>query len=521
MRVNLSELVSEAARDVPEAVALVETRAERREVTWAELDRGADTIARGLLGRGLVAGARVAVVMANRADLPIAYFGILRGGMVAVPVNPRSTAREIGRMLLDSGARVVLCDEHGIDQLRTALAEVDHQVDVVVDGAEAATGETTFADFLDQAPATAPAAPRDPEATAVILYTSGTSGRPRGAMLSHRALLANIEQTAAIEPPPVAADDVVLGLLPMFHVYGLNAVLGQAVRQRARTVLVERFDPVALLELVRAEGVTNLALAPPVIAAWAGRPELREALRDVRTVLSGASALDPDLAAAFEDSSGHVVEQGYGFTEAAPVVTATLATDRPEGERPPPHSVGSPLPGVEVQVLDAAERVSQDPAQIWVRGDNLFSGYWPDRADGPRADGWYPTGDVGYLTDAGELVLVDRLKELVIVSGFNVYPAEVEIAIGEVAGVDQAAVVGIPDEETGEAVLAFVVPERGQDPAVLEAAVHEAAAERLARFKRPSRIVVVDDLPYSATGKVAKGRLRALARRDVLGLDPA
>ncbi|MEH3033382.1 MAG: AMP-binding protein [Aeromicrobium erythreum] len=519
MRVNLSELVAEAARDVPHEVALVELRPDRREVTWAELDEKATAVARGLLGRGLVAGARVALVMANRVDLPIAYFGILRGGMVAVPVNPRSTAPEIARMLADSGARVVLCDDHGVAQLREALASGDHDVEVVVDGAPAEAGETSFDDFLAAAPGTAPAAPRDPEATAVILYTSGTSGRPRGAMLSHRALLANIEQTAAIEPPPLTSDDVALGLLPMFHVYGLNAVLGQAVRQRARTVLVERFDPAGLLELVRAEGITNLALAPPVVAAWAGRPELREALTGVRTVLSGASTLDPELAREFQESSGHAVEQGYGFTEAAPVVTATLASERSAGTTVVP-SVGSPLPGVELRVLDADGRPSQDPAQIWVRGDNLFSGYWPDRADGPGPDGWYATGDVGYLTDGGELVLVDRLRELVIVSGFNVYPAEVEAVLADVDGVEQTAVVGVPDEETGEAVLAFVVPTQGADPATVEQAVHDAAARNLARFKRPTRVVVVADLPHSPTGKVAKGRLRALARRDVLGLGP-
>ncbi|RYI99391.1 MAG: AMP-dependent synthetase, partial [Actinomycetales bacterium] len=356
MTVNLSDLVTQAAENRPDGVALVEHRPERRALTWRELDDAASAIARALSGRGLVAGARVAVVMANRIDLPIAYFGILRGGMVAVPVNPRATAREIGRMIADSHVRLVLCDENGAAQVREALAGRDEQVDVVVDGIAPQAGETAFDRFLADAPAVEPMAPRDSEATAVILYTSGTSGKPRGAVLPHRALLANIEQTAAIDPPPVNGDDVVLGLLPMFHVYGLNAVLGQAVRQQAPTVLVDRFDPTGLLQLIASEGITNVALAPPVIAAWAGREDLRESLAGVRVVLSGASNLDPDLGATFFESSGHHVEQGYGLTETAPVVSATLATARAEGEGPTPGSVGTPLPGVEVRIVDASGR---------------------------------------------------------------------------------------------------------------------------------------------------------------------
>jgi long-chain acyl-CoA synthetase len=501
----------------------------RRRLTWRELDESADAIARALSGRGLVAGQRVAMVMANRVDLPIAYFGILRGGMVAVPMNPRSTAREIGRMLTDSGARLVLCDGAGVDQVREAVGASagvpgsgrhDETVDVVVDGVEPLDGETTFEAFLAGAPDAEPAAPRDAEALAVILYTSGTSGKPRGAMLSHRALIANIEQTAAIDPPPVGRDDVCLGLLPMFHIYGLNAVLGQAVRQGASVLMVDGFDPSGLLDTIRDEGVTNLPLAPPVIAAWAGRDDLREKLAGVRTVLSGASALDPDLAASFHESSGHYVEQGYGLTETAPVIATTLASSREPGTPPKAGSVGRPLPGIEVRVVESSggDAASGDPAELWIRGDNVFSGYWPDGSEGPREDGWYPTGDIGYVDADGDVTLVDRLRELVIVSGFNVYPSEVEDVIGEGPGVAEVAVVGVPDEQTGEAVTAFVVAESGADESTLSDAVSAHCLERLARFKQPTRVVVVSGLPHSATGKVAKGRLRALARSDQLGL---
>lgn len=528
MIVNVSDLVGGAAERDPDGVALVELRPDRREVTWRQLDDAADAVARGLSARGLVAGHRVAVVMANRIDLPIAYFGILRGGMVAVPINPRSTTTEIARMLADSGASVVLADETGAPQLREAVAGLESAPSVVVDGTDALAGETTFEDFVSGASGTAPVAPPDPETLAVVLYTSGSSGRPRGAMLTHRALLANIEQVAALENPPMRSTDVGLGLLPMFHVYGLNAVLGQAARQTARVVLVDGFDPDGLLDLVVAEGVTNLPLAPPVIAAWAGRADLREKLAGVRTVLSGASSLDPDLAAAFTESSGLSVEQGYGLTETAPVVSVTLASSRDPDAAPKPGSVGRPLPGVEVRIVESGRAPAElapatgsaiDPNQIWVRGDNLFSGYWPDGADGPDADGWYATGDIGLLDADGDLTIVDRLRELVIVSGFNVYPSEVEDVISEVDRVVQVAVVGLPDEQTGEAVIAFVQPEASADGDAVVEAVRARCRTRLARFKQPSRVVIVGGLPRSATGKVEKGRLRALARSEALGLD--
>jgi long-chain acyl-CoA synthetase len=515
--VNVSDFLREAAENDPDGTALVEHRGERHHLSWSDLDSAADAVARSLSGRGLVAGQRVAVVMANRVDLPIAYFGILRGGMVAVPMNPRSTTREIGRMLDDAKVKVVLCDEAGAAQVREAAAS---DCSVVVDGTEPLDGETSFTDFLSSAPDVEPAAPRDAEALAVILYTSGTSGRPRGVMLSHRALVANIEQTAAIDPPPVSRDDVCLGLLPMFHIYGLNAVLGQAVRQGACTLMVDGFDPAGLLDTIVAEGVTNLPLAPPVVAAWAGRDDLREKLAGVSLVLSGASTLDPELATSFFESSGHHVEQGYGLTETAPVIATTLGSPRGPDEAPKPGSVGRPLPGIEVRVVDSHgnDAAHGDPAELWVRGDNVFSGYWPDGVDGPHEDGWYPTGDIGLIDADGDLTLVDRLRELVIVSGFNVYPFEVEDVIAEVDGVVEVAVVGTPDEETGEAVLAFVVPAEGVDHEAISAAVQEHCVDRLARFKQPSRVVVVTGLPHSATGKVAKGRLRALARSDDLGL---
>jgi long-chain acyl-CoA synthetase len=224
-------------------------------------------------------------------------------------------------------------------------------------------------------------------------------------------------------------------------------------------------------------------------------------------VLTGASALDQGVADRFQQETGLFVHQGYGLTEAAPGVTTTLGEDDPS-----PGSVGRPLPGVELRIADEqGENVEGDDAgEILIRGANLFSGYWPDGADGPDDDGWYRTGDVGYLDADGDLYLVDRLRELIIVSGFNVYPVEVEEVLVTAPGVREAAVIGVPSEETGEAVKAFLVPQPGATVDIAE--VRQYAASRLAGFKRPVEIEVVDRLPHSVTGKVAKGRLRGSNR---------
>jgi long-chain acyl-CoA synthetase len=255
-----------------------------------------------------------------------------------------------------------------------------------------------------------------------------------------------------------------------------------------------------------------------VFAYWQAVDDLRERLSGVRLVLSGSAPLSPDLVRAFTARTGLEVQQGYGLTEAAPVVTSTLCS--PGGT--PEGSVGAALPGVELRLVDESGRrvSSDDPGEIQVRGANLFSGWWPDGAEGPDANGWYATGDVGFLDDEGNLFHVDRLKELVIVSGFNVYPTEVEDVITELDDVAEAAVIGTPHPRTGEAVVAFVRPVAGSTYTVeqLGERVREHCAARLARFKQPAEVHVVDELPHTVTGKVAKGRLRASRRRSAVGL---
>jgi long-chain acyl-CoA synthetase len=454
------------------------------------------------------------IVLGNRIEFVTTYLGVLRAQAVAVPTNPRATVEELTRILDDSGSRVVVAEPDTAAAVREAAdAATQRPRTVVVGAADACLGETSYADLVDVTPRPVPPL-EEPERLAALLYTSGTSGRPRAAMLTHRALLANIEQVTRVEPPLIHGDDVVLGVLPLFHVYGLNAVLGGVLRHGARLVLVERWDPQAVLDLVEDEACSVLPVAPPVLLRWLPMEDLAERLGPVRLVVSGAAPLDGAVVEEFTARSGVPVHQGYGLTEAAPIVTTTLQS----GDATP-GSVGAALPGIEVRLVDEAGRevTGEDPGEISLRGDNLFSGYWPDGADGPDADGWWATGDVGFLDGDGDLTLVDRVRDLVIVSGFNVYPTEVEEVLREVAGVADVAVVGTPDAETGEAVVAYVVP-TGSDGETLVVRLQEHAAGRLARFKLPARIEVVPRLPQTATGKVQKGRLRSREQRRTTGL---
>ena len=516
-RHDLSVLVAEAADDVPDRQALVETGG--RSLTWAGLEDEVARFSTGLGVHGVRAGQRVMIAIGNRIEFVTTYLGVLRAQAVAVPVNPRSAPGEVARMLADSGSRMVVTDETAIDAVRTAVAELAPDVPrplVVVTGTGPTAGELALDDLRADVVRPVPPLP-DPEKLAALLYTSGTSGRPRAAMLSHRALLANIEQAAAVEPPMLTGDDVVFGVLPLFHVYGLNAVLGQVLHQRCRLVLVDGFDMEDSLAVIEDEAVSVLPVAPPVFAYWQAVHDLADRLSGVRLALSGSAPLSTELVRAFTERTGIEVHQGYGLTEAAPVVTSTLLSAHPK-----PGSVGAALPGIEIRLVDEAGSApeGEDAGEIHVRGANLFSGWWPDGADGPDADGWYATGDVGFLDADGDLFLVDRLKELVIVSGFNVYPTEVEEVITELDDVAEAAVIGTPHPETGETVVAYVKPAPGSsyDAAELEQLVRDHCAVRLARFKRPGEVHVVDQLPHTVTGKVAKGRLRANRRRASAGL---
>ena len=477
------DLLRRAAARSGEVVAFVDGN---RSITWAEVDERVSAAAASLVAAGLAPGDRVVLVRPTSIELVVDHLAVLRAGLVSCPVNPALTPTELAHVVTDSGARAV----------------------IAAGDARAALPEGTLVLGTANVPrAPDPHLDRTGDDLAVLLYTSGTSGRPRGAMLSARALVANTAQVAAIDPPLVVPGDVVLLPLPLFHVFGLGAALGVVLQNATTTILSAHFDPRATAEAITRHGVTVVVGAPPMYAAWSARVPLAETFAGVRVAVSGASALPAALVREY-GAHGIALYEGYGMTETAPVLTSNAVGASP-GERaqPTPGSIGRPLPGVEIRLLDVGgdEVDDGDPGQLTVRGDNLFSGYWPDGAGGP-VDGWFATGDIAVRDGDGNLWLVGRTTDLVIVNGFNVYPAEVESVLGQLPGVAEVAVVGEPDERTGEAVVAYLVGTDLEPEAVLT-----AAARSLARYKVPSRVEIVDSLPHTVTGKVQKWRLARAA----------
>ena len=469
--VGPSDLVRRVARQNPDRLAVVDgdTR-----LSYAALDARVNAAAHALLDCALTIGDRVALQLGTGADFVLLYLAVLRAGLVAVPVNPSYTQLEADRLLADCGAA-----RH-------------------FDAASARA-------FLESTPdAPDPAKDRAGDALAALMYTSGTSGQTRGAMLSAGALLANLEQIAAIEPPLLVSSDVLFVPLPLTHIFGLNAGLGMALHTGATLVLADRFDPAETLATMAAERVTAVLGVPGQFAAWLADPAMAGGFASVRFAMSGSAKLGRGVVEGFA-AAGIPVYDGYGLTEAAPVVAVNaLGAGRVD---PLAGSVGLPLPGIQVELRDAdGEEVDEgDPGRVFVRGANLFSGYWPDGSGGPDDDGWFGTGDIACADGDGQLHLVGRSTDLVIVNGFNVYPAEIEAVLAAQPGVAEVAVVGVPDERTGEAVHAYVVPAAGGllDPAQLR----DAAARSLARFKLPNVIDVVQSLPHTVTGKIMKWQL--------------
>jgi long-chain acyl-CoA synthetase len=494
-----------AAQRRPDSAALI---AGETTLSWAALDARVDAAARRLLGLVSAPGDRVALVLGNTIEFAVAYFGILRAGLVAVPLNPGYTPDELSYALTDSGAAVVVAGEADRDRLRLAQG--------VAVPPDLGSGSGFAGSELPEVLA---------GRLAVLLYTSGTSGRPKGAMLTHGALAANHDQLDRIEPSVVGADDVVLLAVPFFHAYGLNTGLGTVAHHGATGVLSERFDAEASLALIARHRITVAMGVPSMYSAWSRRDSAAGALGGLRTAVCGAAPLDPVDAARFTALTGKSILIGYGLTEAAPVLTTTAVSDRAKVD-----SIGRPLPGVSLRLrtadgavlwedgtaspsedlapldLDLEDSPGTDPGEIVVRGGNLFSGYWPDGRDGPDADGWWGTGDIAHADADGDLVLVDRIGELILVNGFNVYPAEIERVLDGHPGVAEAAVIGVPDPDSGQVPYAFVVPAIDPPPTPAELQVY--CADQLARFKLPATVEIVSELPHSAIGKVRKGALR-------------
>ncbi len=491
---NLAQYLSDTAKRSPDRPAIV---FEGSTTTYAGLAEQASRAALRLTEEGIGRGDRVALWLPNHPAFASAMYAVWQVGAIVVPVHAALTKPEARHILEDAGVKAAFV---GQDQLDAEAEELLHELGIFAfvlpgdapDGADASTAESSIS-----------IAEAGGEDLALIAYTSGTSGLPKGAMLTHANLRANVEQMRA-SPIAVSPEDVVLCVLPLFHIFGLNVVLNLGVCVGAEIVLMQRFDPAASVEAIAKEAVTVVAGAPPVYVAWLNAPP--ESFANVRVAISGAAPLSKEVLEQFRERFGVTIWEGYGLTETSPALTFTGI-----GGVAKPGSIGRPLDGVELRLVDEdGEDVEEgDPGEIVVRGPNVFSGYWnhPDYTEQAFVDGWFRTGDVGVADDDGDLYIVDRRKDLILVSGFNVYPREVEEVLRRHPGVGDCAVVGDHDDQTGERVRAVVVP----DPpgvSLTEEEVIEFCSRSLAPYKLPRTVEIVTAIPRNAAGKVLRRELK-------------
>lgn len=497
---NLASIIDPHPADATVIISAGET------ITYGDLRAQVAGMRGGLSALGVAPGDRVAVIMASNWYFVVAYLGALGAGAVVVPLNPQSPAAELTREMAAVRPKVVFVGPTGqaafnaVDRRAIGIEHVLVPEGVSIDGAH------PIEDLLVADPI--PLIPRGADDVAVLMFTSGTAGSPKAAMLTHGNLLANLHQMQSAPGASLLASDVGLCVLPLFHIYGLNALLGLAFYAGASVVLVQRFDPATALQTIRDRRVTLIAGVPPMYESWASLPAgdaTRADFATVRMAGSGASKLDPLLHDQFLARFGLDIGEGYGLTEAAPGVTSSGGDERRSG------TIGLPLPGVDVRLVDVdgSATLIGDAGEIWVRGPNVFVGYLDDPEASARSltvDGWLRTGDMAVADSDGYLTIVDRMKDLIIVSGFNVYPGEVEEVLVAHPGVADVAVVGVAHPHTGETVKAFVVPK--PDRMLEEDDLIAFCADELARYKCPSKIMFVDRIPHGMGGKVLRRELR-------------
>jgi long-chain acyl-CoA synthetase len=502
---NLAVMLRESARSHPEKDALLFTGGS---VSYAELDAASDRFAAGLLALGLGPGDAVALQLPNVPQFVVAYFGILKAGCVVVPTNVTFKAAEVGHVLRDSGARVLITWVGAAEEAAKGAADAGVQEVVVLGtpGAPHAPLGRPFEQLLEAAVVGPPPLHQsDPGDTAAIVYTAGTTGRPKGAELSHFQLFMNADTPGRLFG--IREDDVVIVVLPLFHVFGLSSILDVCVRFGATMTLVPRFEAGAVLEVIQRDRVTVFEGVPTMYIALLNHPD-RDAYdtSSLRVGVSGGAPIPAEVIDEFERTFGIVVLEGYGLSE-----TASTTTFNVSAEERRIYSVGKPIYGVEVQVWDAAGSVlppgREHVGELVVRGVNVMRGYRgnPAATAEAMAGGWFHTGDLGFMDDDGFFFVVDRKKEMIIRGGENVYPREVEDVLYTHPAVAEAAVVGVPDDRLGQEVKAVVAlrPGRQADEAELIAYVRE----RVASSKYPRSVEFRDHLPMNATGKILKREL--------------
>ncbi|HEX6121561.1 MAG TPA: long-chain fatty acid--CoA ligase, partial [Ktedonobacterales bacterium] len=455
----------------------------------------------------------VAILIHNLPLFIEAYFGILRAGASVVPLNVLYKAGEVEYILQDSGAKAILSFGPFAQVAMAAAANCSALQHVIVAAPQDIPNTLAWRAVFGEASEAAPPVAVREDDLAVIVYTSGTTGRPKGAMLTHRNLIANCEQCSEITRVRPQPEDIVWLALPLFHIYAMNVGMNLTFLHGGTVLLIERFEPVSSLEAAQKYHTTVLYGAPPMFVAWAQIPNLREYdISSLRYIASGAAALPVRIMEVFEGLAGVPISEGYGLSEASPVVTTNAA-----GPVTKPGTVGPAIPGVEVKIVDDAgqEVPHGELGELICRGANVMKGYWqqPQATAETLRDGWLHTGDLATQDDDGYFTIVDRKKDMIVVSGFNVYPREVEEVLFRHPAVADAAVVQYPDPYQGESVMAFVVLK--PEMSATEEEIIEYCRGQIAVFKCPRRVVFRTELPKNNTGKVLRRELRDEAARLV------
>ncbi|MCS0605410.1 long-chain fatty acid--CoA ligase [Streptomyces sp. LP11] len=486
---NLAEFLVDTARRLPGHPAL---RLGTTTTTYAELDRLSAQAATLLHTEGVRPGDRVALMLPNVPEFVVLYYAVLRAGAVAVPVNPLLKERESAYHLRDSGA-VLLFEWHqapGAGAAGARAAGVRHlAVEPAAFAAELARLEPRFEVAVTAG-----------DDIAVLLYTSGTTGRPKGAALTHAGLRHNTEVTGT-EVQRMTSDDVIVGCLPLFHIFGQTCTMNVAVRNGASLTLVPRFDPATVLDAIARDRATVFEGVPTMYAALLQHPDTGAGLSSLRMCVSGGASLPVEVLHGFERRFGCMVLEGFGMSETSPVVSFNHP-DRPRKA----GSIGTPIKDVEVRLLDedGADVAPGEVGELAVRGPGVMKGYWnrPEDTAAAIPDGWLRTGDLARRDEDGYLYIVDRKKDLIIRGGYNVYPREIEEVLHEHPAVALAAVLGVPDERLGEEVAAAVVLRPGAEADTGE--LQRFVRDRVAAYKYPRRIWLTDALPVGPSGRILK-----------------
>ncbi len=513
---NLSVILEDSARRYPAAEAVIfnDTR-----IRYAELNAMANKVANALVASGIKPGDKVALTCPNLPYFPVVYYGILKTGAVVVPLSVLLKPDEIAFHLENSEAKAYFCFQ-GTEQL--PMGEFGHkgfqmagncQQFYIITADPAAPspieGTTTLGALIGNQPTTFESYQTSADDTAVIIYTSGTTGRPKGAELSHSNLLLNAQVAQKDNLADIKQSEVMLTVLPLFHIFGQTVLMNAGIMVGAKLVLMARFDAETAFHLMEKEGVTLFAGVPTMY--WGllhhdtSKFDIKKISKTLRTSISGGASLPVAILHEFEKKYNVKILEGYGMSEGSPVVTFN---HRDKGRKP--GSIGTPIWGVEVKLVnDNDEPVPVgEKGELCYRGHNVMKGYYnnPDETAKTLKNGWLHSGDIAVKDEDGFYFIVDRKKDMIIRNGLNVYPREVERVIMEHEAVSLVAVIGVPDEVKGEEIKAFVVPKPGAE--LTEKDVKHWTKERLAEYKWPRIVEIVDSLPMSATGKILKKELR-------------